>query len=118
MLCVGPTTFTLSEILHAPENATVFLNRSVAVFTCISSGGYAGWKVNGKLIEELSPELENAIEVQETNTPDGHRLENLTISTSTKFNGTRIQCVVQKEGEQEKVSKTATLKIQGMVMCP
>ena len=103
------------DILQAPENVTVFLGQS-AVFTCQTDGGLSGWRINGTLLEDLPPEIVSDLDISESNTAEGSRVEVLTISARAKYNGTRVQCLVLGFGGSAE-SENAILKIQGSVCC-
>ncbi|CAI8019347.1 hypothetical protein GBAR_LOCUS11635 [Geodia barretti] len=100
------------EILQGPNSTTVFLNQS-AVFTCETDRGLAGWRLNGTILEDLSPEIHDDLEVSTLNTAQGSRVENLTIRARAEYNGTRVQCLVIVFGSPSVNSRSANLKIQG-----
>ncbi|CAI8051912.1 hypothetical protein GBAR_LOCUS28406 [Geodia barretti] len=108
--CSGPCIG--QEILHAPDNNTVFLNQP-AVFVCETDGGFPGWKVNGSILEDLSPELRSKLQVTGYNTAEGSRVENLTIPAQVDYNGTNIQCLVIKLDGTTAQSKNYSMRIQG-----
>ena len=92
------------EILHGPENTTVFLDQS-AVFSCETRGGVTSWFINGTLRRNLPHEVRNDIKFSKTK-------KNLTISARAKYNGTIVQCVILGDGSSAE-SENATLQIQG-----
>ena len=98
--------------MQGPNSTTVFLNQS-AVFTCETDGGLAGWRLNGTILEDLSPEIHDDLEVSTLNTAQGSRVENLTIRARAEYNGTRVQCLVIVFGSPSVNSRSANLKIQG-----
>ena len=101
------------EVLQSPENQIVFLNQS-AEFTCETDGGLSGWRINGTVLQELPPEIENDIEVSYSTTAEGSTVENLTIPARAEYNGTNIQCLVLKIGGHSAESENVTLTVQGM----
>ena len=103
-----------SDVIQDPENATAFLDKS-AVFKCETTGGSTSWYVNGTLLETLPPNVQrDLLEPPGINTPDGTRLENLTIPARAEYNGTRVQCVVfTADGLTAIESESATFRIQG-----
>ena len=103
---------SFAEILRAPENATVFLNRS-AVFTCHTGGGTTLWNVNGTQRETFPPEIRIDLVVSEITTPEGTTEETLTIPARAQYNGTRVQCLSLVLGGSFAESNNATLTIQG-----
>ena len=101
------------EILRAPVDTTVFLDQS-SVFTCETSGGVPGWRVNGTPRENLPPEILSDLSVTHTTTAEGTTVKELTITARAEYNGTRAQCVVLAIGGSAE-SENATLKIQGII---
>ena len=101
------------EIIHAPEDTTVFLAQS-AEFICESDGGLSGWRINGTLRRHLPPEIHNDLSVSSATTAEGTTVEELTIPARAEYNGTRVQCVVLDFGGSSAESENATLKIQGI----
>ena len=83
------------------------------MFTCETDGDFSGWKINGTLLQDLPPEIESDVMVSGTNTPEGTRVESLTIPARAEYNGTKIQCLVQKFGGGSAESENVTLNIQG-----
>ena len=102
------------EILHAPENTTVYQGQS-AVFTCETDGGLAGWKINDSLIGDLPAEILLHLSVTSTDTANGTIVGELTIPARVEYNGTRVQCVVLTFGGSPAESETVTLKMQGII---
>ena len=100
-------------MVRAPENATVYLNKT-AVFTCKTSGGLSGWRVNGILRQNLQPKIQNDIKVSETSILNGTTVEELSIVARAEYNGTRVQCVITELGGSHDESENATLEIQGI----
>ena len=105
-----PTVFCSSspEILHAPENTTVFLNQP-AVFTCETRGGITLWRVNGTQRELLLPILPDLVLSGE-----GTAVQTLTIPARAQYNGTRVQCLSVIYGGPSMESDNVTLTIQGI----
>ena len=83
------------------------------MFLCETDGGFPGWKVNGSILEDLSPELRSNIQVSGENTAKRSRIENLTIPGWVEYNETNIQCLVLKLDGTTTESKNYTMKIQG-----
>ena len=83
------------------------------MFTCETDGGLSGWRINGTLPQDLPPEIESDVMVSGTNTPESTRVEVLTIPARAEYNGTRVQCLVQKFGGGSAESENVTLNIQG-----
>ena len=107
--------FLSPEILHDPENTTVFLDQS-AVFSCEVNGGLSGWRINGTLSEDLSTEIHDDLNFSSTDTAEGNTLLTLTIPARALYNGTRVQCLTARFGGSSAESENATLNIQG-IMC-
>ena len=84
------------------------------MFTCETDDGFSGWRINGTLLQDLPPEIESDVDVSETNTARGTRVENLTIPARAEYNGTRVQCLAVSLTGSSAESENATLKIQGM----
>ena len=80
---------------------------------CETDGGFPGWKVNGSILEDLSPELRSKLQVTGYNTAEGSRVENLTIPAQVDYNGTNIQCLVIKLDGTTAQSKNYSMRIQG-----
>ena len=106
--------FSSPDVLHDPENTTAFLEQ-LAVFSCETTGGITSWIINGTLLELLPSNIQRELlEPPGINTPDGTRLENLTIPARAEYNGTRVQCVVfTADGLTAIESESATFRIQG-----
>ena len=86
------------------------------MFTCETVGGLTGWRVNGIILQSLPPEIRSDVVVSETNTPEGTRVEELTIPARAEYNGTRVQCLVLGFGGSSDESENATLRIQGNIV--
>ena len=85
------------------------------MFVCETVGGVTGWRVDGTLLQTLPPEIRSDVEIAETNTPEGTRVEELTIQARAEYNGTRVQCLVGIFGGSSDESENATLTIQGIL---
>ena len=109
------TIYRLSspDILHAPESAAVFLNRS-SVFTCETRGGTTLWRVNGTQRETFQPDIRIDLVVSEITTPEGTAVQTLTIPARPQYNGTTIQCLSVIIDVSRAESDNATLTIQGI----
>ena len=103
--------FLHAEILHAPENTTVFLNQ-LASFKCETTGGIPGWKVNGSLLQDLPHDIGSDV-LHTIGFSMGNRVESLIIAARARYNGTKIQCVVFTFASTSIESKNATMMIQG-----
>ena len=103
------------EIIRAPENTTVFLDKT-SVLTCETDGGLTGWRINGTLLTDQL-DLRSDLVISETNTNERTTVQNLTIPARAEYNGTKFQCVVLGfDGFAE--SENATLMIQGIqILC-
>ena len=63
----------------------MFLNQS-AEFTCETDGDHPSWRVNGKFLNRLPPEMRNDI----NDTTPGK----LILEAKAEYNGTKVMCVV------------------------
>ena len=84
------------------------------MFICETVGGLTGWRINGTLLRNLPPEIGNDLVVLPTSTPEGTRVEELTIPARAEYNETRVQCLVLGFGGSSDESENATLRIQGI----
>ena len=86
------------------------------MFTCETVGGVPGWRVDGKLLQSLPPEIRSDLLISPTNTDEGTVVEELTIPARAEYNGTRVQCLVGIFGGSSDESENATLRIQGNII--
>ena len=84
------------------------------MFTCETDGGLSGWRINGTVLQDIPSEIYSDLDVSDSNTAEGSRLEVLTIPARAKYNRTNIQCVVLGfSGSAE--SENVTLTVQGTI---
>ena len=95
-------------ILRFPGNQTVFLNQS-AVFTCETEYYDPTWRINETRLENIPPKILSDLMISVSTTAGGSRLQTLTIPARAEYNGTKIECLVGRFGEN------VTLTIQGTV---
>ena len=85
------------------------------MFECETDNGFPGWKVNGTLLQDLSPEVRRDFVILETNTDIGSTVEQLMIPGRAEYNGTKIQCLSVGFGISAE-SEIVSLEIQGIVL--
>ena len=74
---------------------------------------YQYWRVNGTDLNSLPSDIRDDLDTdQETVGEDEEFI--LTITGRAEYNGTRVQCVTGRGGD-ERVSDVATLNIQGII---
>ena len=111
-LCTLVLSFSIAaDIVQPPTDITGFLDNT-AVFKCEVDGGLAGWRVNGTYYNDLSPEIRSDLDADQEDGAGGNEILTLTIPGKTKYNETRVQCVVF--GGASKESENATMTVQGI----
>ena len=99
-------------IVKGPEDKTTY-QEHIAVFTCVTGGGFTGWKVNGTGFTDVSAEVQNDLRTSQESLADSEKRTTLTILARTAYNGTTVQCVTWLGGDIVE-SENATLTIQGI----
>ena len=108
--------YSATEIIVSPKNTTVFLNQK-GMFTCEANGGdYTVWRVNGKKIVDLSPDIEEDLNFAHNGSEGtGSGLFIMNITARTMYNGTTVQCVTGDVGGMTEESEIVTMTIQGIL---
>ena len=102
-------------IITPPRDITVFLNQGPAVFSCEINGGLPGWRVNGTIYDNLSPEIRTDLMTDNNLSDNGYTLLTLAIPASlrAKYNETTVQCVTFNIELEQTESEIVSFKIQG-----
>ena len=108
--------FPPSEIVHGPQNITVFLDLAGSLL-CETKGGTYTWVINGTLPSNIPFDILSDMVLSDnyTITNSGSRINNLTIRAKDEYSGTRFQCRVVNPPNPPALSESAFLKIQGIV---
>ena len=96
------------EVIEHPQNMTVCVGE-VATFSSETDGGLTGWFFNNTPLQNLPYDTGNQINVVETDTPDGTRIEELIVFFNATFNGLKVQSTVGEFGGSFVNSTTAYL---------
>ena len=106
--------YSATEIIASPKNTTVFLNHE-GMFTCEANGGdYTVWRLNGKRIADLSPDIEEDLNfAHDGSEGTGSGLFIMNIIARSMYNGTTVQCVTGDAGSMTVESEIVTMTIQG-----
>ncbi|CAI8007697.1 hypothetical protein GBAR_LOCUS5342 [Geodia barretti] len=107
------------EIVHGPQNITVFLDLAGSLL-CETKGGTYTWVINGTLPSNIPFDILSDMVLSDnyTITNSGSRINNLTIRAKDGYSGTRFQCRVVNPPNPPALSESAFLKIQGLLSAP
>lgn len=104
--------YTPTEIIKSPQGKTVFLNQ-LGVFTCETYGDFSGWKVNGTSYIYLSQEIQDDLKTDQEGIGANKTLT-LNVTARAMYNGTFVQCVTGRYGQNTVESEIVILTIQGI----
>lgn len=106
-------TNTLTEIIVAPENTTVFSNEQ-AIFTCeTNAADFTSWRINGTSLGNLPTEITDDLSLEHQIAGD-NVISRLVIQARVIYNGIQVQCVTGDLGSVPVTSENVTLTIQGI----
>ena len=75
------------RIIQHPQNATVCVGE-VATFTSETNSGFAGWYINGTVLEDFSP---GGVDIEVMHSQDSTTIQTVTVTYNQIFNGLSVQ---------------------------
>ena len=84
------------------------------MFTCETYGDFSGWKVNGTSYVNLLQEIQDDLKTDQEGIGANKTLT-LNVTARAMYNGTFVQCVTGRYGQNTVESEIVILTIQGIV---
>ena len=98
-----------------PTDRTVFLGDE-AFFSCrMQDTSSSHWRLNGTDYNDLPSDVRDDVVTSSGSSGLAGTID-MIITARAEYNETRVQCVIEIDGDSVKVSNTGTLYIQGRLM--